>query len=161
MVIPPGRPTTSSFRTFWDAENEVISSHCSLLARDGCQDNGPLPSVFYLYRTPEKATHGSNHPWMLPEKPSSRVHVDHAINFVGSNFIDAYSMYPSFHPTTLTSTKSITELLEQDFAHFGYPHTIVSDNATSFSSEEFQAWCCERCIIHLTGALTILPQWYC
>ena len=25
----------------------------------------------------------ANHPWMLPEKPWSRVHVDHAINFLG------------------------------------------------------------------------------
>ena len=58
---------------------------------------------------------------------------------------------PLFHPTT-SSTKATTDLLEQDFAHFGYPHTIVSDNATTFSSEEFQAWCRERGIIHLTGA---------
>ncbi|KAL5491712.1 hypothetical protein EMCRGX_G017061 [Ephydatia muelleri] len=84
----------------------------------------------------------ANHPWMLPEKPWSRVHVDHAINFLGCNWlvlIDAYSKYPCIHPTTSTSTKSTPELLEQDFAHFGYPHTIVSDNATSFSSEEFQS----------------------
>ena len=97
----------------------------------------------------------ANHPWMLPEKPWSRVHVDHAINLLGSNWlvlIDAYSKYPCIHPTTSTSTKATTELLEQDFAHFGYPHTIVSDNATSFSSEEFQAWCRERGIVHLTGA---------
>ena len=97
----------------------------------------------------------ANHPWMLPEKPWSTVHVDHAINFLGSNWlvlIDAYSKYPCNHPTTSTSTKATTELLEQDFAHFGYPHTIVSDNATSFSSEEFQAWCRERGIVHLTGA---------
>ena len=97
----------------------------------------------------------ANHPWMLPEKPWSRVHVDHAINFLGSNWlvlIDAYSKYPCIHPAASTSTKSTTELLEQDFAHFGYPHTIVSDNATSFSSEEFQSWCRERGITHLTGA---------
>ena len=97
----------------------------------------------------------ANHPWMLPEKPWSRVHVDHAINFLGSNWlvlIDAYSKYPCIHPTSSTSTKSTTELLEQDFSHFGYPHTIVSDNATSFSSEEFQVWCRERGITHLTGA---------
>ena len=43
-------------------------------------------------------------------------------------------------------------LLEQDFAHFCYPHTVVTDNATSFVSEEFQAWCKERGITHLTGA---------
>eukprot|EP00731_Ephydatia_muelleri_P038393 Em0743g4a len=92
---------------------------------------------------------------MLPEKPWSRVHVDHAINFLGSNWlvlIDAYSKNPCIHPTTSTSTKFTTELLEQDFAQFGYPHTIVSDNATSFSSEEFQSWCRERGITHLTGA---------
>ena len=96
-----------------------------------------------------------NHPWMLPEKPWSRVHIDHVINFMGSNWlvmIDAYSKYPCIHPTTSTSTKSTTELLEQDFAHFGYPHTIVSDNATTFMSSEFQAWCHERGITHLTGA---------
>eukprot|EP00731_Ephydatia_muelleri_P030080 Em0021g603a len=95
----------------------------------------------------------ANHPWILPEKLWSRVHVDHAINFPGSNWlvlIDAYSKYPYIHPTTSTSTKSTTE---QDFARVGYPHTIVSDNVTSsFSSEEFQAWCRERGIIHLTGA---------
>ena len=102
----------------------------------------------------KKPPKAANHPWMLPEKPWSRVHANHAINFLGSNWlilIDAYSKYPSIHPTS-TSTKSTTELLEQDFPHFGYPHTIVSDNATSFSSEEFQAWCRESGIIHLTGA---------
>ena len=101
---------------------------------------------------PTKVT---NHPWMLPEKPWSRIHIDHAINFLGSNWLlvtDAYSKYPCIHPTTSTSTKSTIDLLEEDFAHFGYPHTIVSDNATSFMSSEFQAWCKERGIVHLTGA---------
>ena len=37
-------------------------------------------------------------------------------------------------------------------AHFGYPHTIVSDNATTFSSAKFQEWCHYRGIKHLTGA---------
>ena len=96
-----------------------------------------------------------NHPWMVPEKPWSRLHLDHAINFMGTNWlvlIDAYSKYPCIHPVSSTSTKATTELLEQDFAHFGYPHTVVTDNATSFVSEEFQAWCKERGITHLTGA---------
>ncbi|KAL5515676.1 hypothetical protein EMCRGX_G000877 [Ephydatia muelleri] len=93
-------------------------------------------------------------PCMLPEKAWSRVHIDHAINFLGSNWlvlIDAYSKYPCIHTTT-SSTKSTTELLEQDFSHFSYPHAIVSDNATTFSSEEFQSWCREMGITHLTGA---------
>ncbi|KAL5489647.1 hypothetical protein EMCRGX_G018764, partial [Ephydatia muelleri] len=32
-----------------------------------------------------KVAKPANHPWMLPEKPWSRLHVDHAINFLGSN----------------------------------------------------------------------------
>eukprot|EP00731_Ephydatia_muelleri_P019387 Em0012g212a len=102
-----------------------------------------------------KVAKPANHPWMLPEKPWSRLHVDHAINFLGSNWlvmVDAYSKYPCIHATTSTSSKATTDLLEQDFAHFGYPHTIVTDNSTSFLSEEFQTWCRERGIVHLTGA---------
>ena len=81
--------------------------------------------------------------------------LDHAINFKGTNWlvmIDAYSKYPCIHETTSTTTKATTSLLEVDFAHFGYPHIIVTDNATKFLSEEFQVWCRERRIIHLTGA---------
>ena len=95
------------------------------------------------------------HPWMLPEKPWSRVHLDHAINFMGTNWLvitDAYSKYPCIHPTSSTSTRSTLDLLEEDFSHFGYPHTLVTDNATTFISEEFQSWCKERGITHLTGA---------
>ena len=97
----------------------------------------------------------ANHPWMMPEKPWSRIHIDHAINFMGSNWLivtDAYSKYPCIHQTSSTSTKATTTLLEEDFAHFGYPHTIISDNATTFSSAEFQEWCHYRGIKHLTGA---------
>ena len=97
----------------------------------------------------------SIHPWMMPEKPWSRLHLDHAINFLGRNWlvlVDAYSKYPCIHPTTSTSSKSTTAILEQEFAHFGYPNTLVTDNATTFMSQEFQAWCKQRGIVHLTRA---------
>ena len=97
----------------------------------------------------------SIHPWVMPEKPWSRLHLDHAINFLGRHWlvlVDAYSKYPCIHPTTSTSSKSTTAILEQEFAHFGYPHTLVTDNATTFMSQEFQAWCKQRGIVHLTGA---------
>lgn len=95
------------------------------------------------------------HPWMVPEKPWSRLHLDHAVNFMGFNWlvlVDAYSKYPCIHPTQSISTKSTIDLLEQDFSHFGYPHTIVTDNAPCFTSEEFKQYCKDRGIIHLTGA---------
>ena len=96
-----------------------------------------------------------NHPWMLPERPWSRVHIDHAINFMGRNWLlltDAFSKYPCIHPTASLSTKATIDILEMEFAHFGYPYTVVSDNAATFKSDEFQNWCRERGIIHLTGA---------
>lgn len=97
----------------------------------------------------------ANHPWMLPEKPLSRLHLDHAINFLGTNWfilIDAYSMYPCIYPASSISTKTTTELLEEVCAHFGYPHTIVTDKAMTFRFEEFQVWCRPGGVVHLTGA---------
>lgn len=40
-----------------------------------------------------------------------------------------------------TSTSATLDLLEEDFAHSGYPHTLVIDTALTFLSEEFQSWC--------------------
>ena len=79
----------------------------------------------------------------------------HAVNFLGSNWLllmDAYSNYPCIHQSSSTSSNATIDLLEQEFAHFGYPHTLVTDNATSFMSGEFKDWCRSRGIIHLKGA---------
>ncbi|KAL8577680.1 hypothetical protein ACOMHN_060791 [Nucella lapillus] len=65
---------------------------------------------------------------------------------------DAYSKYPCIPPTSSTSSRATLDLLEEAFAHFGFPHTLVTDNAPNFTSEEFQRWCKERGITHLTGA---------
>ena len=121
-----------------DAAIEMASRRC-----DSCGEHQNKPS-----KPPV-------HPWMLPEKPWSRLHLDHAINFMGTDWLvitDAYSKYPCIHPTSSTSTRATLDLLEEDFAHFGFPHTLVTDNASTFTSAEFQNWCKERGITHLTGA---------
>ena len=41
------------------------------------------------------------HPWMFAERPWGCLHLDHAINFLGSNCLvltDVYSNYPCIHP---------------------------------------------------------------
>ncbi|XP_014780676.1 uncharacterized protein K02A2.6 [Octopus bimaculoides] len=81
------------------------------------------------------------HPWTMPEKPWSRLHVNHAINFMEHNWLvvtDAYTKYPCIHATTFVSSKTTMDLLEEDFAHFDYPHTIVSDNATCLLLKNFK-----------------------
>nr|CAB3249686.1 uncharacterized protein K02A2.6-like [Phallusia mammillata] len=126
---------------YWPNIDDDILNLCRKCSICGEQQNLPTkPSV---------------HPWMIPEKPWSRVHIDHAVNFLGSNWllmIDAYSKYPCIHATSLMTSKATMNLLEEDFAHFGYPHTIVSDNAQAFVSAEFQDFCRQRGIVHLTGA---------
>ena len=85
----------------------------------------------------------------------SRLPLGDAVNFMGSNWlilVDAYSKYPCIHPNQLISTKSTIDFLEQDYSHFGFPHTIVTDNAQCFTCEEFKEFCKERGVIHLTGA---------
>ena len=67
--------------------------------------------------------------------------------------IDAYTKYPCIHPSLSVYSKATIDLLEEDFAHFGYPYSFVSDNATSFTSNEFQSYCKERNIVHLTAIL--------
>ena len=81
--------------------------------------------------------------------------MDHAVEFLGRNWlvlVDPFSKYPCIHPTGSISTQATIDLLEEDFAHFGYPHALVMDNAPSFTSGEFKAWCQSRGITHLTGA---------
>ena len=53
--------------------------------------------------------------------------------------------------TGSTSTKATTQLLEQDFAHLGYPHMLVTANVMTFTSREFKTQCKARGIIHLIG----------
>ena len=125
---------------FWYPGDEAVGTISSVLAshrqpaRDTCR--GCVSCAEHQNKPPKPA----NHPWMMHEKPWSRIQVHHVINFMGNNWLivtDAYSKYPCIHQTSSTSTQATTTLPEEDFAHFGYPHTMVSDNTTTFSYAEF------------------------
>jgi len=83
-----------------------------------------------------------SHPWTFPEKPWSRPHVDDDINTQGGHWpveVDAYSKHPTMYPRSSTAIKATATLLKEDYAHFGNPYTIVTENATCFISDHFQA----------------------
>ena len=62
-----------------------------------------------------------------------------------SKWLDAYIM------STITSSKTI-ETLKTVFATYGLPQTIVTDNDSSFTSEEFKRFMDNNGIKHITSA---------
>eukprot|EP00096_Caligus_rogercresseyi_P015395 TRINITY_DN783_c0_g1_i10.p1 TRINITY_DN783_c0_g1~~TRINITY_DN783_c0_g1_i10.p1 ORF type:complete len:755 (+),score=-63.82 TRINITY_DN783_c0_g1_i10:668-2932(+) len=80
------------------------------------------------------------HPWEWPKAPWERIHIDYAGPIKNQYFlviIDAHSKWLEVFPTTTISSNKTIELLSAVFSRFGLPSNIVSDNATCFTSEEF------------------------
>ena len=95
------------------------------------------------------------HPWEWPEKPWSRIHIDHAGPFMGQLFlivIDAYSKWIEVNPTSSTSATATIEKLRQAFANHGLPDMVVSDNGAGFASEEFADFMARNGILHVKTA---------
>lgn len=105
-----------------------------------CQSSRKLPPVAPL------------HPWTWPEKPWSRVHIDYAGPLEGKWFlliVDAHSKWMEIHITNSTTSAATIELLRKSLAALGLPDVIVSDNATTFMSEEFAEFLRRNGIRHL------------
>lgn len=81
------------------------------------------------------------HPWEVPERPWSRLHVDFAGPFQGQEFlilVDAYSKWVEVRHMTSTSAGPTVDALREIFATHGVPDVIVSDNGGQFRSSEYQ-----------------------
>ena len=72
--------------------------------------------------------------------------------------IDSHSMWiEAFHsPTSAT----VIELSRTLFAQFGVPKVVVTDNGSSFVSEEFETFFLKNSIKHITSVL-YHPSTYC
>ena len=95
------------------------------------------------------------HPWMKPERPWSRVHIDYAGPFLGQMFlllVDAHSKWLEIHATRTSTSTATIELMRKTFASVGLPETIVSDNATTFTSEEFTEFLSRNGVRHVRSA---------
>ena len=95
------------------------------------------------------------HPWEWPESPWSRIHLDFVGPFMGQMFlivVDAHSKWVDAQVmSNITSCKTIGKL-KQLFATHGLPKTIVTDNGSSFTSNEFQDFVKRNGIRHVTSA---------
>ncbi|XP_062713742.1 uncharacterized protein K02A2.6-like [Aedes albopictus] len=65
---------------------------------------------------------------------------------------DSYRLRRTGQWTRSTTTTATLELLQETFARYGNPHTLVSDNGTQFGSASFKLFCDENGIQHLTTA---------
>jgi len=92
------------------------------------------------------------HPWEWPEKPWSRLHIDYAGPLHGKMYlvcVDAHSKYIEVQVVNSATSTATIEKLRMIFATHGIPDTIVSDNGTPFTSEEFEIFTKRNGIRHI------------
>lgn len=83
------------------------------------------------------------HQWEWPGKPWSRIHLDYAGPFQSRMFlviVDSHSKWLEIHVTHSAASAVTIEKLQTTFAALGLPETVVTDNGTCFTNQEFQAF---------------------
>uniref|UniRef100_A0A914HNG7 RNA-directed DNA polymerase n=1 Tax=Globodera rostochiensis TaxID=31243 RepID=A0A914HNG7_GLORO len=97
------------------------------------------------------------HSWPKSERPWQRIHIDYAGPFYGKEFlivVDSFSKYPEIFEMTTKSTAATIERLRYLSTRHGIPETLVSDNGTQFTSNEFAKFTLANGIDHLFSAPT-------
>lgn len=93
--------------------------------------------------------------WPVPKVAWERIHVDHAGPVDGHMLfiiVDAQSKWLEVFPVSSTSSSAAIAVLRDLFARFGLPKSLVSDNGTAFSSEEFRRFMSRNGITHIRTA---------
>ena len=81
-------------------------------------------------------------PYEIPEYPMQTVSMD-VFHLEGKEFlvtVDRFSKWPSCYELKQCSSKEIIDILARQFLDFGRPENIICDNATYFTSYEFQCF---------------------
>ena len=102
---------------------EQVIKECNV-----CQQHAHLPAKAPI------------HTWEWPKNSWDRVHVDYAGPIQGSMIlvlIDAYSKWIEAHVVSSSTSEVTIEYLSQIFASHGLPKSIISDNGSCFTSDEF------------------------
>lgn len=94
-------------------------------------------------------------PWEWPTTPWRRIHIDYLGPIAGRYFlvlVDSHSKWPSAFQTRSMSASTTITILRREFANFGIPDILVSDNYSSFSSDEFQSFLSKNGVKFRSGA---------
>ena len=120
-----------------DLQMEQLSQQCAQ-----CEENARQPT-----RAPLR-------PWLFPQEPWKRVHLDYAgpiENRMILVAVDAYSKWISAMVVRSSTSEVTIEQLRMLFAEHGLPETIVTDNGTCFTSAEFTQSMRQNGIQHITS----------
>ena len=127
---------------FWwgglDKDIESVSKTCN-----ACQAVKSSPPVAPL------------HPWVWPNAPWKRLHLDFAGPFLGKMLfvlVDAHSKWPEVAIMSSTTSASTIEVLRSLFARYGLPEQVVSDNGPQFTSDEFAQFLKLNGVKHIRSA---------
>ena len=108
-----------------------------------CQENQRLPAKAPM------------HPWEWPDRPWARIHIDYAGPVKGKMIlviVDSHSKWIEAQVVNAATLQATIEKLRLVFSTHGLPEVIVSDNGTSFTSEEFAGFIRSNGIRHLMSA---------
>ena len=92
-------------------------------------------------------------PWPTSTRPWERIHLDFMGKFFNSYYlivVDSYSKWLEVFPMKMPTTDATINALTNLFARFGLCETIVSDNGSQFTSNDFSEFCARNGIKHLT-----------
>lgn len=121
-----------------DKDIEVTSKSC-----DSCMATSNDPKV------------DNTHPWLPTSRPYQRIHIDYAGPVEGNMLlvvVDSFSKWPEVVITKSTTAQSTINKLRSNFARWGVPEVLVSDNGPQFSSGEFASFMAHLGVRHKRGA---------
>ena len=121
-----------------DSDLEKLAKSCA-----ACQSVKSAPSAAPL------------HPWLWPDQPWQRIHIDYAGPFRGKMFlllIDVHSKWPEIFEMASSTSESTIAMLRRVFAAYGLPEHLVSDNGPQFTSTEFQEFLQANGVKHIRTA---------
>ena len=111
---------------------------------DSCNSTQKVPRKTLLYL------------WLKTEKPWARLHADFVRPIKGKYYlilIDSMLKWSEVFCLNSINAKSTIESLNDVFARFGIPQSLLTDNGPPFQPSEFSTFCIQKSIKHMFSPL--------